>query len=310
MLQQTRADVADDYFQRWMRLYPSLENVAKASEDQLIKSWEGLGYYSRVRNIHRASKLIVNSYAGRFPSTRKELESLPGIGPYTAGAILSFAYKQKALAVDGNVMRVISRIYGIHEDISIPKTKKIIEEKVLQLLDYDYPFLVSEALIEFGALICMPKPACIICPIQKYCYANKEHLQKHLPVKSKKISIIKKEKIAFVINVHDHYLVKKEEKGKVMSDLYQFPLFDFDSEIKEEEIEQFVQEHLQINAVFLKKGRKIEYHFTRYKVVLYPVYLKANNKKNLAPYEWFSLSTLQGKPFSSGHRKILKRLAE
>ena len=172
MLQQTRVDTVIPYFNRFIEQFPTIEALAEAEEDKVLKAWEGLGYYSRARNLQAAVREVHEHYGGRVPDNPKEISSLKGVGPYTAGAILSIAYGIPEPAVDGNVMRVLSRILSIWEDIAKPATRKIFEEAVRELISHENPSFFNQALMELGALICTPtSPSCLLCRVREHCLA-------------------------------------------------------------------------------------------------------------------------------------------
>ena len=186
MLQQTQVSTVLPYYDRFIKEFPTVFDLARAEEEDVYKLWAGLGYYSRAKNLLKCAKEIVEVHGGEFPKDYKKALKLPGIGPYTAGAVLSIAYNLKHPAVDGNVMRVISRIYHIKEDITLPKTKKIFEEKVQSILPDDARHF-NQAIMELGALVCTPqKPKCEVCPVKDDCKANLLGIQDQLPVKTKK----------------------------------------------------------------------------------------------------------------------------
>lgn len=300
MLQQTRASVVVDYFIKWMNLFPDMHHLAKAHKDEVIKAWEGLGYYSRARNIHKAAKIIVEEYNGTLPNTREQLENLPGIGSYTAGAILSFAHQQKAAAVDGNVMRVLSRALGSEKDIAKPQTKKLFEEYLYKHLPNKQAHIVMEGLIELGALNCNKKARCISCPLVPQCEAFKQNKVEHLPIKTKVGSSIKKHRHVFCIMVGELILLKKNEKGTIMADLWEFPFSESDSE-----------PHNIFSNVKLvyKQSLKQEMHsFTKYQVKLSPAMWIGNKREVIEEYNWIPLKEAIHLPFSSGHKKVLLQL--
>ena len=186
MLQQTKVDTVIPYFNRFVSQFPTIEALSKAEEEKVLKAWEGLGYYSRARNLHAAVKEVHEKYGGKVPNTPKEIAGLKGVGPYTAGAILSIAYGVPEPAVDGNVMRVLSRILSIWEDIAKPKTRKTFEEAVRVLISHENPSYFNQALMELGALICTPtSPSCLLCPVREHCHAFDEGTVTELPVKTK-----------------------------------------------------------------------------------------------------------------------------
>jgi A/G-specific adenine glycosylase len=186
MLQQTQVDTVIPYFNRFVDRFPSLQMLAEAPEDEVLKYWEGLGYYSRARNLQSAVREVVNQYGGQVPRQKKEVSSLKGIGPYTAGAILSIAYNQPEPAVDGNVMRVLSRYFCLEDDIARPSTRVQMEGLAQELIPIGTAADFNQALMELGALICKPKsPSCQSCPVMKLCLGRIEGREKELPVKTK-----------------------------------------------------------------------------------------------------------------------------
>lgn len=224
MLQQTRVDTVIPYYERFIESFPTMKILAEADEEVVLKHWEGLGYYSRVRNLQAGVREVVESYDSVIPKTRQEILNLKGIGPYTAGAVLSIAYSIPEHAVDGNVMRVFSRLFLIEEDIAVPKTKKIFEQKVMEIIDETDPSSFNQAIMELGATICTPKPRCLLCPVREYCTAFEEGRQEELPVKSKKSKkkVVHVESVAIREPGGKWLLRKRPEKG-LLADFWEFP---------------------------------------------------------------------------------------
>lgn len=226
MLQQTKVDTVIPYFNRFMEKYPTVESLAAAEEQEVLKAWEGLGYYSRARNLQTAVREVVAEYGGKVPSTPAELGSLKGVGPYTKGAILSIAYNQPVPAVDGNVMRVFSRLLLIEDDIAQQRTKKIFEECVQEVISETDPSSFNQAIMDLGATICTPKsPSCLFCPVQQYCRAFEEGVEEELPVKKK----AKKQKripyaALLIKNEKGEYLIEKRGEEGLLANLWQFPM--------------------------------------------------------------------------------------
>jgi len=186
MLQQTRVDTVIPYYNRFIDAFPSMGELANADEEKLLKQWEGLGYYSRARNLQAGVREVVENYNSVVPQTREEISTLKGVGPYTAGAILSIAYGRPEHAVDGNVMRVLSRVLLIKEDIAKPKTRKIFEQAVSEIIDVQDPSSFNQGLMELGAVICTPtSPKCLLCPVRENCSAFYAGEQNDLPIKTK-----------------------------------------------------------------------------------------------------------------------------
>lgn len=228
ILQQTRVAQGMPYYQRFTSTLPTVKDFAEASEDDILKLWQGLGYYSRARNMHKAAQKIVNQHNSSFPKTYKELLGLPGVGPYTASAIASFAFDLPHPVVDGNVQRFIARFAGISDPINSSAGEKKIREFIDEIFDKNQPAKFNQAVMEFGALQCTPKnPDCQSCPFANSCWANTHHEQEKLPVKIKN-NKKKKRFLNYLIPVDPAgftLLHKRTGKG-IWQNLYQFPLFE------------------------------------------------------------------------------------
>lgn len=298
MLQQTRASVVVPYFQQWMALFPDAAALAAAPLEKVIKAWEGLGYYSRARNLHKGAKQIVEQFGGEIPSKRQDLESIHGLGPYTVGAILSFGFHQRAAAVDGNVTRVIARYFSIEENVSKQAVKRKIACAAESILDLDEPWVTAEALIELGAAVCTPKPRCFACPLQGKCLGQDR--AEHLPIKNGEKAITQLKRVVVLIESEGHVLVRKGESGKVMADLYEFPYFE-----RGPNVVRTVRKHLGLPITILDQLPQVTHTFTRFKAQLFPIRCKTAVPKPIGGYEWVSQSTLSELPFSAGHRRIL-----
>lgn len=216
MLQQTRVETVIPYFERFINELPTVEELSKVDDDRLMKLWEGLGYYSRARNLKKAAIKVVVDFKGVIPNNKKDLESLSGIGPYTSGAILSIAFEEKIAAVDGNVLRVFSRLYKIEDDIKDIKTKQRIKDLVEQSLPSKRNGDYNQAIMELGATICRPngRPFCEQCPLEDICEANKHHMQMALPFQSKKAKRRMESRTVFILKCGDKYaIIKRPNKG-------------------------------------------------------------------------------------------------
>ncbi len=227
ILQQTRVDQGLPYYHRFVEKYPDVTSLANASLQDVLRLWQGLGYYSRARNMHRCAEIISEKHNGKLPETSAELIKLPGIGPYTAAAIASIAFDEQIPSVDGNVLRVISRLYGIEDDISLPETQKEIKKIALNLIPADNPGDFNQALMEFGALNCLPsRPACNDCPVNKNCDAFLQNTQHRIPVKRPS----KKKRDRFfnylVVTIRNKYILQKRKKKDIWHSLYEFPLIE------------------------------------------------------------------------------------
>ncbi len=226
MLQQTRVEAVKVYYARFLKALPTIQALADCPEDQLLKLWEGLGYYNRVRNLQKAARIIVEEYHGQFPSTYEEILALPGIGEYTAGAIASIAFGQKVPAVDGNVLRVMARIQNSPENILDTAFKKRIRTELLSIVaKADCPGDFNQALIELGAIICIPNgaPLCDACPVNELCEAHLKHTTDHIPLRIKKgRRTIDQRTILLIRNGTETAISKRPAKG-LLAGLYEFP---------------------------------------------------------------------------------------
>lgn len=225
MLQQTRVEAVKPYYQRFLKELPDISSLAQADEEKLFKLWEGLGYYSRAKNLKAAAVKVQNEYQGNLPCSYQKLLTLPGIGSYTAGAVSSIAFNLPEPAVDGNVMRVISRVLGSRDDITKPQTKKQIESRLRASMDKEKPGIFNQALFEVGALICLPKgnPKCQECPLYPFCETGKTKLWDVIPVKSIK-KPRKTEKWTVLVICKDRQVaIRKRPDQGLLASLYEFP---------------------------------------------------------------------------------------
>ncbi|UKT63798.1 A/G-specific adenine glycosylase [Pedobacter mucosus] len=232
ILQQTRVEQGLPYFTKFLHKFPSVFDFAATTETEVLKLWQGLGYYSRGRNMHATAQLVVKNFEGRFPTLHDELIKLKGVGEYTAAAISSFSSGEARAVVDGNVFRVLARYFGIDTAINSPAGKKQFYMLANDLLLKSDPALYNQAIMEFGAIQCKPKsPVCSICPLNQSCYAFKNNLINVLPVKIKK-AVQKHRFFNYFVCVTDtDVLVKERQAGDIWQHLYDFPLIETENEI-------------------------------------------------------------------------------
>ena len=228
ILQQTRVEQGLPYYNTFIEAYPTVVDLANAEIDDVLKLWQGLGYYSRARNLHETAKYVANELDAEFPENYKGLLKLKGVGDYTASAIASICYDEPVAVVDGNVYRVLSRIFGIKTPINTTAGNKEFKELATQLLNRDDPATFNQALMEFGALHCKPQnPACEVCPFNDKCVALKEHQVRELPVKLKKTKVKKRYFNYLVFDIQDSKTILEQRQGKgIWNGLYQFPLVE------------------------------------------------------------------------------------
>jgi A/G-specific adenine glycosylase len=227
ILQQTRVEQGLPYFEKFKQTYPTIQDLAAAPEDEVMKLWEGLGYYSRARNLQATAKFVSRELNGVFPDTYENIRALRGVGPYTAAAIASFAYDLPHAVVDGNVFRVLARVFGIDTPTDSTTGKKLFNDLAQQALDSTQPGRYNQAIMDFGATQCTPQlPNCVQCPLQNECSAFQQNAVDKLPVKTK--SIVKKERFFhyLIIQSGEQVLLQKRTAKDIWQDLYEFPLIE------------------------------------------------------------------------------------
>lgn len=249
MLQQTRIEAVMGYYERFLENLPTVKALAEVDEEKLLKLWEGLGYYNRARNLKKAAQMVQEKYKGEMPKSYSELLELPGIGEYTAGAIASIAYDEPVPAVDGNVLRVVSRVVASKKDVLEAKTKKEFTEKLQKIMPKQAGDF-NEGLMELGERICLPnsEPICKECPLQEICLAKKEGLTAEIPVRNAKIKRKKEQKTVFLLECNNKVAIRKRESTGLLANLYEFP--NVDGKLTKKEIEKVLQDwKLQVKSV-------------------------------------------------------------
>ena len=261
ILQQTRVAQGLPFYYNFITNFPNVESLAAAQEDAVLKIWQGLGYYSRARNMMKAAKVIVEKHHGIFPASIETLKEIPGIGNYTAAAIGSFAFNIRIPAIDGNVRRVASRLYGLYEPIGSKKSDEAIEKLLLEEMKPCQPALFNQAMMEIGATVCKPtNPECGMCPFQDVCVAFEGNLQKILPVKPTK----KAPKNVFIhyafINIEEFTWLEKRPENGIWKGLYEFP--GILKKINDDEINPFHDWFIEPNMVHMHKPIQVKHQLT------------------------------------------------
>lgn len=231
ILQQTRVDQGLKYYNNFIKTFPDVHKLAKAPDDKIFKLWEGLGYYTRCRNLIATARFISKDLNGVFPQTYDDIKALKGIGPYTAAAISSFAFNLPYAVVDGNVFRVLARVFGIEKPIDSTEGKKFFTALAEELLDKKQPGIYNQAIMDFGAVVCKPvAPACSACVFQKHCIAFLSGTINSLPVKEKKISIRKRWFFYMVLEYKNEIAIRQRIEKDIWQQLFEFPLIEADEE--------------------------------------------------------------------------------
>lgn len=280
MLQQTRVEAVKPYFERWMNALPDLQSLANATEPEVMKLWEGLGYYSRVKNIHKSAKLIMDTLNGIFPSTYEELKNLPGIGEYTAGAIGSIAFQLPIPCVDGNVLRVVTRLTAEEVDITTIPAKKLLTEWVSGIVPKGRPGDFNQAMMELGATVCLPngQPKCEICPVAFFCEAYHQNRIAEFPNKSEKQPRKREKKTVLLVISDNNVALRKRPETGLLAGLWEFP--NFPGELSEQEIKEILSasELSLISVTPLKKAKHIFTHI-EWDMSGYMIIIKNQNRK-------------------------------
>ncbi len=239
ILQQTRVNQGMDYFLRFVERFPDVHSLASADEEEVLKYWQGLGYYTRARNLHKSSRQVVTDFGGVMPATYRDLLKLSGVGPYTAAAIASIAYGLPHAVVDGNVYRVLSRLFGVATPIDTTQGKKEFAELADLLLDRENPSSHNQAVMELGALVCLPRGAlCENCPLIEHCLAFEQQRVYDYPVKAKRVKVRNRYLNYFHIVDGEFTYIVRREQDDIWRNLYEFPLIEYDSLVKTERLLQ------------------------------------------------------------------------
>lgn len=314
MLQQTRVDQGTPYYERFLKRFPTLEALAAAEEEAVLKQWEGLGYYTRARNLHRTARILMEQYGGRFPESAELLQLLPGIGKYTAGAVASIAFDIPAPVVDGNVKRVLARINAITEAVDLPAVEQQLWATATALLPAQKPGDFNQAMMELGARICTPKtPNCGECPVQRHCEAYARNMQESLPNKTAKKAVPHYEVVVATIYRDGNYLIGKRPSTGFLGGLWEFPGGKLQpGETHQQALERECREELGIT---IKVGGLVavaKHAYTHFKVTLnvYRCTLLSGTPEAQAHTElrWVTPEEFDAYPFPKGNHKFLRLL--
>ena len=307
MLQQTRVEAVIPYFEKWMRLFPNVRALATASEQDVLNAWEGLGYYSRARNLHKAAKIVVDQYNGEVPRDLEKLRALPGIGRYTLGAIASIAFGMDLAALDGNIKRVYARIFDITEPVDTSTGEKILWEVAEKHLPRGYAGDYNQALMDLGATICVPRnPRCLICPVMKLCKARQNGTQNQRPVKTQKKAVPHYVHAAAVILERKKVLLAQRPSDGLLGGMWEFPNGRVDGDPAEglpKALKLGYNIRLRVNRHQKSLGI-VEHGYSHFSVTVhvFPCELLAMPREtNL---KWVSLNNLDAYPMGKIDRQI------
>lgn len=310
MLQQTTVQTVLPFYKNWLKMFPDIQALSQAPLQKVLKAWQGLGYYQRAKNLHRTSKIIMEKHRGQIPSTFSKLRKLPGFGPYTTAAVLSFAFNQPYPVMDGNIRRVLLRLKSLHQE-SAPSSDKILKPFLASLFVPQKSSQFNQALMELGALICRPQnPSCLLCPIQKHCKAFQAGSQEVIP-KPKKRDFHKIKAVLGIISQDNRYLIQKRPSQGLMADLWEFPGGKIEpGETPVQALQREIQEELGQEVEKEKFLTQVTHSYTQFRVTLYAFQceLKEKPELNSSVHRWVSLQEFENYPFPSGSVKVIQYL--
>jgi A/G-specific adenine glycosylase len=312
MLQQTQVETVIPYYLRFLTKFPSVRALAEARPDEVLKLWENLGYYSRARHLHAAAKEIVLRWGDRLPKERKDLLDLPGIGEYTADAILSIAFAQPVAAVDGNVSRVISRLFALGKPLGSPESREQVRNRANHLLSKKLPGQFNQAMMDLGATVCTPRtPACVSCPLKGLCKAKDLGRHEQLPVAKKKPALSHKHMIAAILfDRKKRVLVVQRPPLGLLGGLWKFPGGERgEREVLEEALVRTLREELGLHVRVAKTMGSIKHAYTHFRVTFHVYRCAIVRGRPKSPegrkWKWVSAEELHALALSKAERKIL-----
>ena len=317
MLQQTQASTVVPYFNRFIARFPTVESLAAAPVDEVLKAWEGLGYYRRARNLHKAAQIIVSEHGGGVPDDQRALLALPGVGRYTAGAIRSIAFGQPAPVLDGNIKRVISRLDDLEANIDEAATQRRLWERAAELVDRARPGDFNEALMELGATICLPRnPACHLCPVPDLCLAQRRSTQYERPIRNPRRRTPHFDVVAGVIwhaSRPGHFLIAQRPDAGMLGGLWEFPGGKQENgESDEQALARELREELAIEVEVGQRLISIDHAFTHFRITLHAYHARHTGGEpqclEVADWRWVTLAETDGFAFAKTDRRIIEEL--
>ena len=316
MLQQTRVDQAAPYYRRFTERFPSVESLAESDLDEVLLCWEGLGYYSRARKLHEAARLVVKEFDGRIPDSETEIRTLPGVGPYTAAAVLSIAYDKPHAVLDGNVARVLARVFAVETEIERAPARNALSKAAGELLDRERPGAFNQAIMELGATICTPtSPACPSCPIRTVCaaYANDEPTA--YPVTGKRRPVPHHDiAVALLFDEGGRVLVQRRPEESMLGGLWEFPGGKRErGESLEEACRRELREELSVEIVIDDLFARVSHAYSHFRITLYAYRARivdgTPSSSGGLPMQWVDVRDLNRLAFPRANRRVIEQLS-
>lgn len=315
MLQQTRVDTVIPYYHRFLEAFPTIYDLSEANQQQVLKLWEGLGYYSRGRNLHQAAKMVVNQFGGNIPDDHKSITELKGIGPYTAAAVLSIAFDKKHAVVDGNVIRVLTRYFGIEDDIRSGKTKKQVQDLADQMIPEAQPGDFNQAVMELGATVCTPSnPKCEECPLSVDCVAYQTVRTDSIPYKSPAKKVPHHHiGVGLIVNKNNELLIALRPNDVMLGGLWEFPGGKKENgEDIEETVRRELEEELGVDVQVYDQFMKLKHAYSHFKITLHAYWcsISSGTPKPISGKElnWVSLDEIDRYPFPKANKTLIEKL--
>lgn len=312
MLQQTQVKTTLPYYKRFLEKFPTIEALARAPLDDVLKLWEGLGYYARARNLHRSAQIVVRDYNRKIPSEREALLKLPGVGRYTAGAILSIAFERDEPALDANARRVLCRLFALRKDPRKPATEKLLESLCRQLIPTGQTGEFNQALMDLGSTICLPKrPSCLLCPLSPFCEARRRDLQQELPLTAPKRTKPHYEVAVGVIWKENKIFIVRRPDDGLLGGLWEFPggKRQENETLKRTLVREIAEETgMRVNQV--RPLTVIERGYSHFTVTLHVFECQhlRHRPKSQRPWRWVELENLESFAFPAANKRILALL--
>ncbi|MEM6289302.1 MAG: A/G-specific adenine glycosylase [Bacteroidota bacterium] len=317
MLQQTRVETATPYFLRFVEAFPTVRDLAEAEQDAVLKRWEGLGYYSRARNLHKAARLVAERHDGRVPSDREAFRALPGVGPYTEAAVLSLAFDEPLAVLDGNVIRVLARVFGVKEDSKAGSTRSALQDLASHLLDPEAPGRWNEAVMELGATVCTPRsPACPRCPVCAVCQAHAEGTPEAYPVTSK-AKPVPHHTIAVGVVTDDagRMLIQRRPENGLLGGLWEFPGGKQEpGETIEDTCHREIQEELGLDVHVGPLVARVEHAYSHFRITMHAFRCRHRGGEPVSesgePVVWVRPQDLDDYAFPRANRRVIEALQD
>lgn len=316
MLQQTQVKKVLEYFRNFIEKFPDVQSLAEANLQEVLKAWEGLGYYARARNIHKSANAIVKGFGGEIPADYAAFRKLPGVGEYIAAAVQSIAFQAPYAVVDGNVKRVLARLFLIDSPINASTSNKTLRDKADELLNRDAPGVFNQGMMELGATVCRPKsPLCVICPVNTFCRAYQNTRQEEFPIRLKSKPLPEHRLAVAVVHRENQILITQRKLDGLLGGLWEFP----GDEINEEETPEAacirqVKEHVNLAVEVTEYLTRIKHAFTHFKIVADVFFCRYQSGEVVldgpVDHRWITVDEIDQFPFPSAHHQIIPIIKE